>query len=51
MPEAIARESGEFVKITLVGEGRPLVLKRSKIEEANDRINGEYGVREASYIE
>jgi S1-C subfamily serine protease len=51
VPGAIAREGGDFVKITLVGEGRPLVLKRSKVDEANERINQEYGVRESSYIE
>lgn len=49
--EALAKEEGDFVVIKLAGEGRPLVLERSRIPAAHNRINQQYGVREDSYIE
>jgi len=48
---ALAKENGDFVKITLVGEGRPLVLNRQRATQASESINAQYGVREPSYLE
>ena len=48
---ALAKGEGNFIKVKLVGEGRPLVLDQSKVDEANQRINAQYGVREASYVD
>lgn len=48
---ALHKDSGEFVQIRLVGEGRPLVLNRARALEASERINEEYGVREPAFLE
>lgn len=48
---ALDKAQGDFVKITLAGEGRPIVIERSRVLEASERINAQYGVREASYLE
>lgn len=48
---ALDKSDAPFVKIRLVGEGRPLVIDRARAAEANERINTEYGVREAAYLE
>ncbi len=41
---------GEFITIRLVNEGRPLVIAKSKVAEANARIARNYGIREPYYI-
>lgn len=48
---ALQGHDDPFVKIRLVGEGRPLVLDRARAAEASARINAEYGVAEPSYLE
>ena len=48
---ALQKDDDPFVKIRLVGEGRPLVLDRALAAEASRRINAEYSVGEPSYIE
>lgn len=48
---ALQQDDDPFVKIRLVGEGRPLVLDRALAAEASQRINAEYSVGEPSYIE
>lgn len=48
---ALEKSDDPFVKIRLVGEGRPLVLDRALAAEASQRINAEYSVGEPSYIE
>lgn len=48
---AFQNSDDAFVKIRLVGEGRPLVLDRVRAAEASERINAEYGVSEAAYLE
>lgn len=49
--EALEKGDDPFVKVRLVGEGRPLVLDRTRAIEASERINEEYGVREPAYLE
>jgi PDZ domain len=49
--DALKKEDGSFFTFKLLGEGRPLVLERSKVPAAHARINAKYGVREDSYIE
>jgi hypothetical protein len=49
--KALKKENGEFCTIKLLGEGRPVVLEKSRVAAANARINAQYGVREDSYIE
>ena len=41
---------GEFITIRLLNEGRPLVISKSKVIEANERIARTYGIREPYYI-
>jgi len=41
---------GEFITIRLVNEGRPLVIAKSKVAEANARIERTYGIRQPYYI-
>jgi hypothetical protein len=48
---ALEKAEGEFIKITLVGEGRPLVLDRARAAAASTRINTQYGVSEPSFLE
>jgi S1-C subfamily serine protease len=48
---ALEKADDGFVKIRLVGEGRPLVLDRGRAVEASARINAEYGVGEPAYLE
>ena len=48
---ALAKSDEAFVKIRLVGEGRPLVLDRERAAEASTRINTEYGVGEPVLLE
>jgi S1-C subfamily serine protease len=54
MLEAIraARENteGEFITIRLLGEGRPLILEKSAVEEANDRILATYDIADPYYV-
>jgi len=39
------KESPEYYEIRLVGEGRPIVLERAKVEEARSRILSRYRIR------
>jgi len=48
---ALDKVEGDFIKITLVGEGRPLVLDRARAATASERINAQYGVSEPVYLE
>ena len=48
---ALKQEGGEFCTIKLLGEGRPVVLEKSKVPAAHARINAQYGVREDSFVE
>jgi hypothetical protein len=41
---AAFEEPGEFHVIELLGEGRPVVLERSALAEADQRIRDRYGV-------
>lgn len=41
---AAFEQPGEFHVIELLGEGRPIVLERSALAEAKDRIGARYGV-------
>jgi hypothetical protein len=51
LTSALEKAEGEFIKITLVGEGRPLVLDRARAAAASTRINTQYGVSEPSFLE
>jgi len=48
---ALENDDDPFVQIRLVGEGRPLILERALAVTASERINDQYGVREAAYLE
>jgi S1-C subfamily serine protease len=48
---ALKKEGGDFFTFKLLGEGRPLVLEKSKLADAHARINAKYGVREDSFVE
>jgi hypothetical protein len=41
---AAFEQPGEFHVIELLGEGRPIVLERSALAEASERIRQRYGV-------
>ena len=42
--EAFAKGDGEFVAIRLLGNGRPIVIERAKVESAQKRIQEKYNV-------
>jgi hypothetical protein len=45
MSEQLAKPS-EFYEIRFVGNGRPLVLEKSAIDSARERIKTRYGVKD-----
>ncbi len=49
--EALKKDVEKFVVIKLLGDGRPIVLEKEKIAEAQNRINRQYNVREDAFIE
>ena len=49
--EALKKDVEKFVVIKLLGEGRPIVLEKDRIAEAQNRINRQYNVREDAFIE
>lgn len=48
--EVLAKPS-DFYVIKFIGNGRPLVLERSAVEAARDRIRNRYGVQREQYID
>ncbi len=50
MAAAFAQKSDYYV-IHFVGSARPAVLERSAVEQARDRIIGNYNVQKEQYVE
>ncbi|CAN5362790.1 S1C family serine protease [soil metagenome] len=48
--KAAEEDDSHFITIKLLGEGRPILLKKDRIEEANLRISEKYGIRDPYYI-
>lgn len=51
VPKALQEGEGRYTVIELEGEGRPIVLEKSKVPAAQVRIMSKYGVRESHYVE
>jgi len=47
---ALARDNGDYIIISLLGNGRPIVIERSKVEAAQKRIQEKYNVIKDHYL-
>ena len=48
--QALTKADGEFVVIKLFGNGRPIVIERSRVEAAQKRIQEKYNAIRAHYL-
>ncbi len=48
--QAAEQDDSPIITIKLLGEGRPVYLKKDRIQAANQRITQTYGIRESFYI-
>ncbi|MDP6859029.1 MAG: trypsin-like peptidase domain-containing protein [Verrucomicrobiales bacterium] len=47
---ALAKNTGDYIIISLLGNGRPIVIERSKVEAAQKRIQEKYNVIKDHYL-
>ena len=47
---ALAKDNGDYIIISLLGNGRPIVIERSKVEAAQKRIQEKYNVIKDHYL-
>lgn len=47
---ALAKDKGDYIVISLLGNGRPIVIERAKVEAAQKRIQEKYNVINDHYL-
>ena len=47
---ALAKDEGDYIIISLLGSGRPIVIERAKVEAAQKRIQEKYNVINDHYL-
>ena len=48
--DALAKDNGDYIIISLLGNGRPIVIERAKVESAQKRIQEKYNVIKDYYL-